>query len=298
MPVIGFVGFGSQEYSTYLLDPLRKGLSEAGYVEGANVTIEYRWAKGHSELVAPLAAELVKHRVNVIVGGGTLLVGKATTTIPIVMIFASDPVELGFVASLNRPGGNITGVNMRTYALATKRLEVLREAVPNRDLIAVLNNPANPSPASGTALRDVQAAAHTFGQRISILNVNSEPDLEPAFATMAQQRAGALLVMAQPIFNLFRQQIIALAARYSLPAVYEWREFAQAGGLMSYGSDIVDAYHRLGVYTGKVLAGANPAELPIDQAVRIELVLNLQTAKVLNITFPLSLIGRADEVIE
>jgi len=299
MPVVGFVGIGSAENSAYLVAAFRKGMSEAGYVEGVNVATEFRWANGRDELVLPLAEELVKLNVNVIVGSGTVLITKSTAVIPIVKNFANDPVEDGVVTSLNRPGGNITGVDMRAYSLATKRFELLREAVPDTDLIAVLNNPVNPAPATATAIRDVQAAALKFGQRISILNANSEPDLEPAFATMAQQGAGALLVMADPVFFIFlRKQIVALAARHALPAMYEWREFAKAGGLMSYGSDIVDAHRRLGIYAGKVLAGANPAEMPIDQAVRVELVLNLQTAKKLGLTFPLSIIARADEVIE
>jgi putative ABC transport system substrate-binding protein len=279
-------------------------LSEAGYVEGVNVAIEFRWANGRLELVPSQAAELANRGVNVLAGnvvveGGTPVERKATAVIPIVKIFASDPVEDGVIASLNRPGGNITGVDMRLISLATKRLELLREAMPNTELIAVLNNSAYPIPGQTTAFRNVQASALAFGQRITILNASSEPDLEAAFATMAQQRAGALLEMADPVFfSELRKQIIALAARHALPAMYEAREFPQAGGLMSYGTDTADAFRRVDVYTGKVLAGANPAELPVDQAVRVELVLNLKTAKTLGLTFPLSLIGRADEVIE
>jgi putative ABC transport system substrate-binding protein len=299
MPVIGFMGIGSPEDLTDQVASFRQGLSEAGYVEGVNVAIEFRWANGRLELVPPQAAELVNRRVNVIVGAGTTVERKATTVIPIVKVFASDPAEDGTIASLNKPGGNVTGVDMRLYSLGTKRLELLREAMPNTELIAVLNNSANPAPGYATAFRNVQAAALTFGQRIIILNASSAPDMVPAFATMAQQRAGALLEMADPVFfNVLRKQIIALAARHALPAMYEAREFAEAGGLMSYGTDISDAFRRLGVYTGKVLAGANPAELPIDQAVRIELVLNLKTAKALGLTFPLSILARADEVIE
>jgi putative tryptophan/tyrosine transport system substrate-binding protein len=219
--------------------------------------------------------------------------------IPIVKVFASDPAEDGVVASLNRPGGNITGVDMRLFSLVTKRLELLRETMPNAELIAVLNNSANPIPGHSTAFRNVQASALTFGQRITILNASSEHDLESAFATTAQQRAGALLEMADPVFhNVLRKQIIELAARYALPAMYEARTFPQAGGLMSYGTDVADAFRRVGVYTGKVLAGANPAELPVDQAARIELVLNLKRANALGLTFPTSILARADEVIE
>ena len=303
MPVIGFMGTGSPESMAYQVASFRKGLSEAGYVEGVNVAIEFRWTN-RLENAPPQAAELSNRRVNVLAGnvvveGGTSVERKATALIPIVKIFASDPAEDGVVASLNRPGGNITGVDMRLFSLGSKRLELLREAVPNAELIAVLNNSTIPIPGHTTAFRDVQASALAFGQRTTILNVSGEPELEPAFAKMAQQRAGALLEMADPVFfNTLRKQIIALAARYALPAMYEAREFAQAGGLMSYGTDVADAFRRVGVYAGKVLSGANPAELPIDQQAKIELVLNLKTAKTLGLTFPLSVLARADEVIE
>ncbi len=276
----------------------RTGLSDAGYVEGQNVAIEFRWAHRRFDKVPALAAELVERKVSVIVAAGTVAARAATATIPIVINFASDPVEAGYVTSLNRPGGNVTGINMRTYALGTKRLELLRETVPKAEVIAVLINPSNPSPASAAATRDVETAARTLGQQISIFKANSERDFEPAFTRMAERGVGGLLVMADPFINIHSKEIVALAARHAIPAIYEWREFAAFGGLMSYGTDPNDAYRRMGVYTGKILNGTNPADLPIDQAVKVELVLNLKTAKALGVTFPLSLLGRADEVIE
>jgi putative tryptophan/tyrosine transport system substrate-binding protein len=299
LPVIGFLGFGSPESYELYLAAFRRGLSETGYVEGQNVTVEYRWVQDEFDRLPALAAELVDHRVDVIVAFGSVLAAKAATaTIPIVMNVASDPVALGLVASLNRPGGNVTGVNMLTYSLGTKRLELLRETVPNAKVIAVLVNPTNPSPGSAAATKEVEAAARAVGQRISVLSASSERDFEPAFVTFAEQGAGALLVMADPIFHFHREQLVALAARHAMPAIYEWSDFAAVGGLMSYGSSLKDAGRRLGIYTGKILMGAKPADLPIDQAVKVELVLNLKTAKTLGLTFPLSLLGRADEVIE
>ena len=299
MPVIGFLGLASPDsYGSDRVAAFRTGLSEAGYVEGQNVAIEFRWAHGRFDKVPVLAAELVDRKVSVIVAAGTVTARVATATIPIVANFASDPVEAGYVTSLNRPGGNVTGINMRTYALGTKRLELLRETVPKAEVIAVLINPSNPSPASAAATRDVETAARTLGQRTSIFKANSERDFEPAFARVAEQGVGGLLVMADPFINIHSKEIVALAERHAIPAIYEWREFAAFGGLMSYGTDASDAYRRMGLYTGEILNGTNPADLPIDQSVKVELVLNLKTAKALGVTFSLSLLGRADEVIE
>jgi putative ABC transport system substrate-binding protein len=246
-----------------------------------------------------LATDLVNRQVNVIAAGASTLVAKAATaTIPIVGMSSGDPVRSGLVASLNRPGGNVTAVGLFTFSLGTKRFELLRELIPNAKVIAVLANPSDPDPEAATDLKEVEIAARAVGQQLSVLNASSEHDFEPAFATISQQGAGALLVMADPFFNSRRAQLIALAARHAIPAIYEWREFTAAGGLMSYGSSLPEAYRQMGIYAGKILKGANPADLPVFQAVKIELVINFKTAKTLGLTFPITLLGRADEVIE
>jgi putative ABC transport system substrate-binding protein len=262
LPMVGYVGIDEPEsYGTDRIGAFRKGLSETGYVDGTNVIIESRSAQGKFERLPTLATELIERGAKVI-------------------------------------AGPFTGVNMRTYSLGTKRLELLREAVPKAAVIAVMANPSIPSPASTAATKEIESVARALGQQIIILNVSSKVELDTAFAMIVQQRAGALLVMADVVLNALRNEIVILAARYAIPAIYEWREFAVIGGLMSYGTDITDAVRRLGIYAGKILNGASPAELPIDQAAKVELVLNLKTAKALNLTFPLSLVGRADEVIE
>jgi putative ABC transport system substrate-binding protein len=300
MPVIGFLASysASADAAAQNVAAFRQGLSEAGYVEGRNVMIEYRYGEGNYDRLPELAAELVRRQVNVLVaGGGSGLVAKAaTTTIPIVAAIGGDPVLSGHVASLNRPGGNLTGVALFAYSLGPKRLEVLRELIPNAKLIVVLANPANIQALSDT--RDVEAAARAAGQHIAVLTVTTERDFEPVFATMAQQRADPLLVMADPYFNNRREQLIALAARHAIPAIYEWREFATSGGLMSYGTSLVDSWRQMGIYAGRILKGEKPADLPVMQAVKVELVINLKTAKTLGLTFPITLLGRADEVIE
>jgi putative tryptophan/tyrosine transport system substrate-binding protein len=234
---------------------LRQGLGELGYIEGRNVLIEYRYGEGSYDRLPELAAELVRRQVNVLVaGGGSGLVAKAAiTTIPIVAAIGGDPVSSGHVSSLNRPGGNLTGVALFAYSLGPKRLEVLRELIPNAKLIAVLGNPANIPALPDT--RDVEAAARAAGQKIAVLTATSESEFEPAFAAMVQQRADALLVMADPYFNSRREQLIALAARHAIPAIYEWREFVTSGGLMSYGSSLADAWRQMGIYAGRVLKG-------------------------------------------
>jgi len=300
MPVIGFLASypASADAAAQNITAFRQGLSEVGYVEGRNVMIDYRYGEGNYDRLPELAAELVRRQVNVLVaGGGSGLEAKAATaTIPIVAAIGGDPVSSGHVASLNRPGGNLTGVALFAYSLGPKRLEVLRELIPNAKLIAVLANPANIQALSDT--RDVEAAARAAGQRIAVLTATSETEFEPAFAAMVQQRADALLVMADPYFNNRRTQLIALAARHEIPAIYEWREFATSGGLMSYGSSLADAWRQMGIYAGRILKGEKPADLPVMQAVKVELVINLKTAKTLGLTFPITLLGRADEVIE
>jgi putative tryptophan/tyrosine transport system substrate-binding protein len=299
-PVIGFIAVGSPDRFRDRISAFRDSLRKAGFIDGRNVSIEFRWAApGHYDQAPPLVAELVDRRVNVIVATNSAQAAKAATkTIPIVSLFGGDPVEAGLVACLNHPSGNLTGIAMFTYSLGGKRFELLREAIPNAKVIAVLVNSSQPDPQSRADSKDVEAAARAVRQKISILNASSERDFEPAFEAMVRENAGALLVMADPFFYNQHDQLIALAARKAIPAIYEWREFASAGGLMSYGSSITDAYRVLGDYTGQVLKGANPSDLPVQRSVKIELVLNLKTAKTLGLTLPLSLLARADEVIE
>jgi putative ABC transport system substrate-binding protein len=300
IPLIGFLHAGSAEAFPHFVVALRHGLSESGYVEGQNLAIEYRWAEGRYEDVPALADELVSRKVSLIVaGGGAPFPAKAATaTIPIVAMVGADPVSSGLVTSLNRPGGNVTGVSVFSNVLGTKRLEALREAIPNAKLVAILNNPSNPSPESVTATLEVESVARTLGQQLLVLNANSERDIDTAFAAMVQQGAGALLVMSDPVFTSRRAQLLSLAARHAIPAIYDQRDIVVAGGLMSYGSSLRDAYRQLGVYAGKILKGAKPEDLPVQQSVNIELVINLKTAKSLGFTFPITLLARADEVIE
>ncbi len=276
----------------------RQGLAEAGYIESQNVAIEYRWAEGQYERLPALAADLVHRQVAVIVANtpAAMVASAVTTTIPIVFSSAIDPVKAGLVASLNRPGGNITGVANFDDVLGAKRLELLRELVPKAEMIGLLINPNNPN--AETIASRLQEAARTLGQQIRILNASTEGEVDAAFATLGELRIGAILVASDPFFVSRRDQIVALAARQALPAIYQFREFPVGGGLMSYGASLADAYRQLGVYTGKILKGAKPAELPFQQVVKVEMIINLKTAKALGLTVPLSLLGRADEVIE
>ena len=278
----------------------RRGLGETGYVEGQNVAIEYRWAEGQYDRLPAMAADLVRRQPAVIVAGGGAVTARAakaeTATIPIVFSMGDDPVKLGIVNNLNLPNDNLTGVSLLTTGLEAKRLEVLHEAVPGASVIGLLVNSNFPD--VETQLKDVAAAARALGLQITVLNANSERDIDTAFATVVQQRAGALLVASSPFFFGRREQLVALATRHVIPAIFEWPEFVKLGGLMSYGTNLADGYRQVGIYAGKILKGVKPADLPVQQMVKVELVINLKTAKTLGLTFPLSLLGRADQVIE
>ena len=300
MPVIGFLSSRSASDSASVEAAFRRGLQEAGYVEGQNVHIAFRWADGQFARLPTLAADLVARRPTVIVAVGgevTASVAKtATTTIPIVFIIGVDAIKAGLVASMNRPGGNLTGVTLFTGSLAAKRLELLRELVRGVGVIAVLANPSNSN--AGAYETDVTEAARTLGQRLLLINASNESSIEMAFATLAKQQTGALVVMPDPFLNTRRDQIMGLAARHALPAIYDSREHAAAGGLMSYGASYTDVYRQAGIYTGKVLKGARPTDLPIMQPTKFALVINLKTAKSLSLEVPQKLLALADEVIE
>src|SRR5262245_21656175 len=301
LPVIGYLGSESPDLFAGRLRAFRQGLSETGYVEGQNVAIEYRWAENQFDRFPTLLADLVRRNVRVIAavtGTPPALAAKAaTTTIPIVFVTGGDPVALGIVASLNRPGGNLTGVSTLTVELGPKQLEVVRELVPTATIIALLVNPTNPTNAERLS-RDLQAAARILGLQLHVLHASTERDFDAVFASLPQLRAGALVIGSDPFFDSHSQQLAALALRHAMPTMYPFREYAVAGGLISYGNSIADAHRQVGVYTGRVLKGEKPADLPIQQSVKVELVINLKTARMLGLTFPVTLLGRADEVIE
>jgi putative tryptophan/tyrosine transport system substrate-binding protein len=300
VPVIGALISTSPDLNADFLRAFREGLKETGFVEGENVAIVYRWADGQIDRLPALAAELVRRPVAVLIGSGdaaSLAAKAATTTIPIVFHVGRDPAMLGLVASLARPGGNLTGVNFFTGELAAKRLELLRELVPGAARVAVLVNPTNVTTAAST-LRDVEVAARTIGLQLKILSASTSGEINAAFATLARERADALFVGGDSFFFIRRVQLINLASRHGIPATYSSREFPHAGGLMSYGANLADAFRQAGAYAGRILQGSKPAELPVVQPSKFELVINHETARMLGLTVPPSLLATADEVIE
>jgi len=300
MPVIGFLHPTSPEGSVDRLRGFRQGLKDVGYVEGENVTIEYRWVDGQNDRLPALAAELARHRVAVIATIGNvpaLAVKATTTTIPIVFVVAEDPVRLGLVASLHNPSGNLTGVNVFNAEMTAKRLELLRELVPAATRVAVLVNPVNATTTAAT-LRDVETAAPSMGLQILVLNASTSREINAAFATFVRERPDALFVDPDPFLTSRRVQLVHLATLHKVPAVYPARDYAEAGGLMSYGSNSADTLRQVGIYTGRILKGAKAADLPVMQASKFELVINAETARMLGLTVPPRLLARADEVIE
>ena len=301
MPVIGFLGSTSPDTYALRLRAFQQGLKEAGYVEGQNVAIEYRWDEGQYERLPALATELVQRQVAVIAAaGGTpsaLAAKAATSTIPIVFETATDPIKLGLVASLSRPGGNLTGVTNQNVEVGPKRLAILRELMPMATTISVLVNPTSPA-LTEQSLSGLQSAAPVLGMQLHIVQASTERDFDPAFATMAQLRADALVIAPDLLFNSKLEQLAARALRQALPAIHTYREFTAVGGLLSYGASETEFYRLVGIQVGKILNGAKPAELPVQQSTKIELVINLKTAKALGLTVPQSLLARADEVIE
>jgi putative tryptophan/tyrosine transport system substrate-binding protein len=300
VPVIGYLSGASPGPFAHLAAAFRAGLQDTGYIEGQNVAIEYRWAEGRYDRLASLAADLVRDRVAVIAATGGFAAARAamaaTATIPIVFSSGSDPVKLGLIASLSRPGGNATGVYLFIGALDPKKLGLLREVVPQAALVGALLNPSVDD--FQTRLAGVHEGARSVGQQIHIVYASSERELDTAFADLSQLRARALVVGADPFFNSRRDHIVALAARYAIPAIYEGREYAVAGGLMSYGTSLTEGYHQVGVYTGRILKGAKPADLPVLQSTKFEFVINLKAAKTLGVKISDNLLSLADEVIE
>jgi putative tryptophan/tyrosine transport system substrate-binding protein len=300
MPVIGFLNAQSRDDFPHSVIAFRQGLNEMGYVVGQNVAIEYRWANGQDARLPALATDLVQRQVAVIASTGgdpaALAVKRATSTIPTVFTIGGDPVALGLVASLNRPGGNITGITQIAVLLDPKRLEILHELMPGLTAVAVLRNPNNANAA--TQVPTVQAAARTIGIELRFVTASTEREIDTAFATLSEARVGALMVASDPFFNARRQQIVALATRLAVPAIFHQREFVLEGGLMSYGTNAADMYHLAAIYTGRILKGEKPADLPVQQSTKVELTINLKAAKTLGLTFPITLLGRADEVIE
>jgi putative tryptophan/tyrosine transport system substrate-binding protein len=300
MPVIGWLSGSSPGSSAPQMAAFRQGLGETGYVEGQNVTIEARWAENHDDQLPALAADLVNRKVDVITASGgptpARVSKSSTSTIPIVFAIGGDPVATGLVASMARPGGNLTGVSYLVVELNPKRLDLLSQLVPQAGSIAVLVNPGNPNTAG--VIREMQETARLDRAALRVLPASSEREIDAAFASLVQGHAGALVVQADPFFTSRREYLVALAARHAVPAIYSWRDFVTAGGLASYGPNLATVYRQLGIYTGKILKGAKPADLPVEQPTRLELVINMKTAKALGLTIPPSILARADEVIE
>jgi putative ABC transport system substrate-binding protein len=301
MPVIGYIGTGSPSSDAFRLPSFHRGLGETGYVEGRNVTIEYRWAEGHNDRLPALVGDLVRRQVSVIAvpasTPGALAAKAATTTIPIVFYIGLDPIELGLVASLHRPSGNLTGVTGWNVTVGPKRLELLHEVVPTATTMALLVNPTSRHLADAD-LKEQQAAARTLGLQLQVLHASTEQGLDAIFAKLVQPRPGGLIIGTDSFFNTRKEQIAALSVQHQVPTVHQYREFARAGGLMSYGTDTSELSRQVGIYTGRILKGDKPADLPVQQATKVEMVINLKTAKALGLTIPPSMLARADEVIE
>jgi len=299
-PVIGFLRNTDAASSEQLVAAFRQGLAENGYVEGRNLTIEYRWADNHDDRLPSLTADLIRQNVAVIVAGGGTVVAlpaiAATKTIPIVFELGGDPVKMGLVPSLSHPGGNVTGVALFANVVGPKRIDLLHELVPKADVIGVLAYPNNPT-AEGE-VKQLQEVTRPFGIRLEVLNARTNDEIDLAFATLLQSKGGGLIVLANPLFVGRRDQLVALAARYAIPVIYPFPSFVKAGGLMSYGESLTEAFRQLGIYTGRILKGEKPADLPIMQPTKLELVINLKTAKALGINVPPKLLAIADEVIE
>jgi putative ABC transport system substrate-binding protein len=301
MPVVGYVGTGSRETDAFRLPSFHQGLSESGYVEGRNVSIEYRWAEGHNDKLPAIMAELVRREVAIIAvpasTPGALAAKAATTTIPTVFYIGLDPVELGLVASLNRPRGNLTGVTGWNVTVGPKRLELLHELLPAATNLALLVNPTSPNLADADS-KEQQAAARTLGLKLDVQHASTERDFDMAFARLVKLQTSGLVIGTDSLFNTRKEELAALSLLHRMPTIHQYREFAVAGGLMSYGTETSDLSRQVGVYTGRILKGEKPAEIPVQQATKVELIINLKTAKTLGLTFPLPLLGRADEVIE
>jgi putative ABC transport system substrate-binding protein len=300
IPVVGYLGSGSRESDAFRVTPFLQGLKEAGYVENRDVAFEYLWAENHNDRFAALAADLVARHVAVIVALGSINAVRAakaaTTTIPIVFEVGVDPVEVGVVASLNRPGGNATGVTSLNVEIGPKELELLRELVPTATIVALLVNPTNPN--AETLSKAAQAAARALGMQLHVLYASTDRDFTSVFADLVQLRAGGLVIGVDPLFASWSEQLGALTVRHAVPTVCPYRRFSAGGGLMSYGASLAEGYRQVGIYTGRILKGEKPRDLPVQQSMKVELVINLKTAKALGLTVPLSLLGRADEVIE
>jgi putative ABC transport system substrate-binding protein len=301
MPVVGYIDAGSSTGSAHFVAAFREGLSKAGYFEGRNVTVEYRWADGHNDQLREFAFDLVRRQVSVIAAPGStaaaLAAKGATSSIPIIFTTGADPITAGLVPSLNRPGGNVTGVATLNLEVAPKRLELMHELIPSARILALLVNPANPILMEPLA-RNAQAASLALGLQLHLLNARNDGEIEAAFAALDKLQAGALVIGSDQFFNSRSAKLAALALQYSLPTVYQYREFTAAGGLVSYGANLTEAFQLAGIYTGRILNGEKPSDLPVQQSTKLELIINLKTAKALGLTVPPTLLARADEVIE